>query len=227
MHKRISPILKVFRALHVAVLVLVPASARQVNADGSDEAAGTARTMSVEELRSIPKIDAHAHIMEFGREGEESLVAMLDKHNMKWLDVSTFILGEPGYPEQIELAVRLHGLCPVRFAWTTGLSLEGWNGSDWLTNSLEAVRDGFSKGAVAVKLWKDIGMVLRDPDSSFVMIDDARFGPLFEFVAKEGKTLVAHIGEPLNCWLPLDSMTTEGDRGYFSGHPQYHCYRLP
>src|SRR5215475_2630546 len=43
--------------------------------------------MSVEALEKMPKIDVHAHISDFGDKGEESLIAMLEKHNFKWLDI--------------------------------------------------------------------------------------------------------------------------------------------
>jgi predicted TIM-barrel fold metal-dependent hydrolase len=39
--------------------------------------------------------------------------------------------------------------------------------------------------------------------------------------------LIAHQGEPHNCWLPLDQMTTDNDREYFANHPQYHMYLHP
>jgi hypothetical protein len=38
---------------------------------------------------------------------------------------------------------------------------------------------------------------------------------------------VGHLGEPKNCWLPLDSMTTQNDRRYFEEHPEYHMYLQP
>ena len=31
----------------------------------------------------------------------------------------------------------------------------------------------------------------------------------------------------LNCWLPLDEMTTNNDRSYFEKNPQYHMHRYP
>jgi len=87
--------------------------------------------------------------------------------------------------------------------------------------------DGLSRDAVGVKVWKDVGMELKDPDGRYVMIDDPRFRPLLDLTAGEDGTLIAHIGEPKNCWLPLDQMTVDGDRRYFSSHPEYHAYLHP
>ena len=42
-----------------------------------------------------------------------------------------------------------------------------------------------------------------------------------------GLTLIGHQGEPHNCWLPLEQMTTDNDREYFKEHPQYHMYLHP
>jgi predicted TIM-barrel fold metal-dependent hydrolase len=39
--------------------------------------------------------------------------------------------------------------------------------------------------------------------------------------------LIAHQGEPKNCWLPLNEMTTENDRSYFLDHPEYYLYLHP
>jgi predicted TIM-barrel fold metal-dependent hydrolase len=70
-------------------------------------------------------------------------------------------------------------------------------------------------------------MVSRDSSGNLISIDDERFDPVFRFIEERGKTLMGHLGEPKNCWLPLDSMTTENDRNYFKNHPQYHMYLQP
>ncbi len=50
---------------------------------------------------------------------------------------------------------------------------------------------------------------------------------MLHFIQDQGKTLMGHLGEPKNCWLPLDSMTTQNDRRYFENHPEYHMYLHP
>lgn len=70
-------------------------------------------------------------------------------------------------------------------------------------------------------------MVFRDENGEFIQIDNPKFDPVFDFIAPENKTLIAHIGEPLNCWLPVDSITVDNDRNYFKNHPEYHMYLHP
>jgi hypothetical protein len=59
------------------------------------------------------------------------------------------------------------------------------------------------------------------------MVDDARFAPLFDGLAKRGTMVLGHQGEPHNCWLPVEKMTVNNDREYFTHHPAYHMYRHP
>ncbi|HUU26985.1 MAG TPA: amidohydrolase family protein [archaeon] len=183
--------------------------------------------MTVEELMEMPKIDAHAHIMGLDVSEDSAFIAKLKEHNMRWFTISTVGTDWKNLQKQILLAERLHSAYSEWVTWATSFNLENWGSPDWEKEAIETIEDGFQKGAVAVKVWKEIGMVLKDPDSSFVMIDNPRFDPIFDYIESRNKTLVAHIGEPRNCWLPLDSMTVNNDRLYFKDNPQYHSYLHP
>ncbi|MBN2287721.1 MAG: amidohydrolase family protein [Candidatus Glassbacteria bacterium] len=183
--------------------------------------------LSVDELMAMPKIDAHVHLRGLLDSEVGPLLATLQKHNMRWLTISTRGMKREFLMDQIDLAAKLHAEHPEWISWATSFSLENWGAPDWESSAVELIAEGFAGGAVAVKVWKEIGMVLKDPDGSFVMIDDPRFDPVFDYIESRGKTLVAHIGEPRNCWLPLDSMTVNNDRKYFAENPQYHSYLHP
>ncbi len=47
------------------------------------------------------------------------------------------------------------------------------------------------------------------------MLDDPAISPVADKVQALGLTLIGHQGEPHNCWLPLEQMTTDNDREYF------------
>jgi predicted TIM-barrel fold metal-dependent hydrolase len=178
--------------------------------------------MTVDQVMRMPKIDAHAHIGALGPGHLERFVAFLDQHDFRWLNICTGGMNRARLEQKIKLAQDLHRAHPKQIAWATSFSLENWGQADWAKSATATIADGFAGGAVAVKVWKDVGMVLKDPDGRFVMIDDPRMDPVLEAVAGQGHPLVAHLGEPRNCWLPLDAMTTESDRQYFGSHPEYH-----
>ncbi|MEA2064010.1 MAG: amidohydrolase family protein [Gemmatimonadota bacterium] len=183
--------------------------------------------MTVEQLMKMPKIDAHVHLMGLAESEEAPLFEALEDLNFKWLDICTSTFQDVPLEAQVRLAERLHARYPERISWTTSFELTGWGRPGWESISLGQLEKKFEKGAVGVKVWKEIGMILKDSDGSYVMIDDPRFGPLFDCIESWDRTCVGHIGEPLNCWMPLEKMTVVSDRKYFAGHPEYHCYLHP
>lgn len=195
-------------------------------AGSAPETAGDS-LITVAELKAMSKIDAHVHLRGLEESEEESLLAKLKEHNMRWKTISTRGMNKDFLLDQIRIAEKMYAKYPGWIEWDTSFSLENWGEPDWESQAIELIQDGFDKGAVGVKVWKEIGMVLKDPDGSFVMIDDPRFDPIFDYIESQGKTLVAHIGEPRNCWLPLEEMTVNNDRKYFAENPQYHSYLHP
>jgi predicted TIM-barrel fold metal-dependent hydrolase len=182
--------------------------------------------MTLEELARMPKIDTHAHITAPIGKGEE-FIATLERHHMKWLDICVVGTEWDRLKEKILLAEQFHKNHPSQISWATSFNLENWGDKEWTKTALDTIQSGFDRGAVAVKVWKEIGMVLKDPNGRYVMIDDSRFDPVLDFIQKHNRTLVSHIGEPRNCWLPLEEMTVGGDREYYRNHPQYHAFLHP
>ena len=59
------------------------------------------------------------------------------------------------------------------------------------------------------------------------MIDHPQFDPVFDFMEREGMRLMGHLGEPRNCWLPLEEMTVKNDRRYFQNNLNTTCIYTP
>jgi len=169
---------------------------------------------------SLPKIDAHVHVRTF----DPTFVAQAMADHFQLLTICTKASSRLYIDEQIKFAKHNRSKFPQAVFFATTFSMEDWGGLDWQNNVIERLKGDFEQGAIAVKVWKDIGMTFRDSGGNFIMIDDASFDPILDFIASQGRTLVAHIGEPRNCWLPLDSMTVNNDRNYFKKHPEYHMY---
>jgi predicted TIM-barrel fold metal-dependent hydrolase len=83
----------------------------------------------------------------------------------------------------------------------------------------------FDAGAIAVKLYKVVGMELKRKDGSYVLPDDAVFGPIFDNIAAHHKTVVAHVAEPDSCWKPPDPKSP--DYSYYNQHPEEYAFKHP
>jgi predicted TIM-barrel fold metal-dependent hydrolase len=96
---------------------------------------------------------------------------------------------------------------------------------DFAQNTVKQLHQQFAEGAVAVKIWKNIGMELKSADGQYVMPDDPAFEPIYREIAAENKTLVAHVAEPSSCWQPPDPNSPDYD--YYKENPEWYMYLHP
>jgi predicted TIM-barrel fold metal-dependent hydrolase len=92
-------------------------------------------------------------------------------------------------------------------------------------NTVKQLHQEFAEGAIAVKIWKNIGMELKSADGKYVMPDDPAFEPIYREIAAENKTLVAHVAEPSSCWQPPDPNSPDYD--YYKENPEWYMYLHP
>ncbi|TRZ41854.1 amidohydrolase family protein [Robertkochia solimangrovi] len=168
-------------------------------------------------------IDAHVHLNTLSTEKMETAL----KNGVKFLSINTDIPFFESLESQEATIHKLQERYPDMIRYATSFDTRYWNTQQWLPHALEQLKRGISNGAVAVKIWKNIGMdaAIADSEGKFVMVDDARFDPLYQYLCDEGILLIGHQGEPRNCWLPLEEMTMNSDQEYFGSHPEYHMYK--
>lgn len=174
----------------------------------------------MEDFGRVEKSDAHYHIYA----NENVSLEQAKKDNFKLLAINTYSDGCQRVTEAHGWLKGLHKSFAAEFAYTATFCLEGWEEPNWAEKTIIWIDSCIADGAVAVKVWKNIGMEFYDKDSMLVMIDNPKFDPVFKHLADKGIPLVSHLGEPKNCWLPLDKMTTKNDSSYFARNPQYHMY---
>ncbi len=173
--------------------------------------------------QQMNKIDAHAHI----RTDDPAIMEFARSEGFGFVTINTGASSQEHIDMQMQYAKKVQASYPEDILYITTFSMEGFESENWTEKVIEQLKTDFEGGADGVKVWKDIGMTFRDSLGEFILIDDPLFDPIFEFIAREGKPMVAHIGEPRNCWLPIDSMTVNNDKAYFRDHPQYHMYLHP
>lgn len=175
------------------------------------------------DFRTFPKIDAHVHLETY----DESFVEVVRENHLQLITLVTVANPQPEILKEYHYAKTLHDHHPDQVAFATTFSMDGFGKPGWEEHTLDWLEQSFDEGAVALKIWKDIGMTFTDTTGAFILIDDPRFDPIIDFVESRGMTLVNHNAEPKNCWLPLNEMTVKGDSSYYANHPQYHMYLHP
>lgn len=169
------------------------------------------------------KIDAHCHINTKRSDFTEQAVA----HNFRVLAINTDAFGPVTVKDQQEIAIFQRKAFPANVAYLAAFSMEGWDENDWQEKTLDYLKESLKNGAIGIKVWKNIGMSEKDKEGNFIMIDDPKFDSIFDYFEENGIPVCGHLGEPRNCWLPLNEMTVNNDREYFKNHPKYHMYLHP
>lgn len=178
-----------------------------------------------EDFRRILKVDSHSHIDSYNGYFEEAAA----KDNFVLITLNVDHSDSAAVQQQLEksrFAVKNH---PGRVFYgpTFFFDTTGWGTPGWSDKVISQLANSISDGAVTVKIWKNIGMTLRDRSGRFIMADNPGLDKVFQFIMHKGLTVTGHLGEPRNCWLPADEMTVRGDSSYFAEHPEYHMFLHP
>jgi hypothetical protein len=178
---------------------------------------------TVDDFQKVKKIDTHMHL----NAEHVALTEQAAEDNFKLLTVNVDVSSYPSLDDQERYALHQIKQFPDRVNFLTAFTLAHWDSSGWADETVSRLKNSFDQGALGIKLWKNIGMVYKDSAGQFIMIDDPKFDPVIQYIIDQDKTVMAHLGEPKNCWLPLDQMTVNNDRSYFKDHPEYHMYLHP
>lgn len=179
---------------------------------------------SESDYRVVPKIDAHIHVS-----AKENLFEEQAKQN--GFQLLNIVVGGSSEPDTLrkrfDFRISKKKEFPDLYEVATSFSVKEWDQPHWATKTISRLEEDIKKGAIAVKVWKNIGMVLKDSTGQLVMVDHPKLDTIFNYLAQKDIPVIGHLGEPKNCWLPLDEMTVANDSIYYSEHPQYHMYKQP
>ena len=178
---------------------------------------------SMEDFAKVRKLDAHVHI-------NVAHPAFREQAREDGFELMSINVDYPDFPKLADQ--RAASLAQVkadaaRVHWATTFSMQGFGKPQWQEQVNAALAADAAEGASAVKIWKNVGMAEKDAAGKLIMLDHAAISPVADRIQALGLTLIGHQGEPHNCWLPLEQMTTDNDREYFRNHPNYHMYLHP
>jgi predicted TIM-barrel fold metal-dependent hydrolase len=166
-------------------------------------------------------VDTHNHV----HRSAPKLVAAMEKAGWRGLSIcdAREIGDQPSVlPEMIPGTARFHRESKGRWAWATTFDARGFEQRDFPERTVAGLQEGFRDEAIAVKIWKNIGMGIKGASGNWILPDHAALLPIYEAIQKSDKTLICHLAEPDGAWLPLDSRNTEAN--YLKNRPEWHMY---
>jgi predicted TIM-barrel fold metal-dependent hydrolase len=170
-------------------------------------------------FEEILKIDVHSHVFDDVPE----VVAMMDRNRVRIVNVCVRGTDPQRLRRQEQLAEQQQAKYGrSRFPFASTFDLTRRDDADYVDQVKRWLDASFEKGAVMVKIWKEVGMEIKDRYGRFILPDDPLFDPIYAFLAERGKPLLAHLAEPLDAWRPLDPQSVH--YGYYSKNPEWHLH---
>lgn len=193
-----------------------------VCAQGVDRTSGSEQGLA--SWAALRPIDVHVHVFKWDPAFQE----FVERVQLRLLDILVMDDTLP-YRKELEPQVK-NALSLVRssrghIALCTTFDPYKFNEPSFPGQAIHQLDENFSQGAVAVKIWKNIGMEIKDRAGNFIMPDDPKFAPIYKEIAKRGKTLMSHVAEPDVAWGPPDP--ADPSWSYYQENPQWYLGNKP
>jgi len=180
------------------------------------------------EKPKFPFIDGHSHLQLIGgnwmEQPVEDLLTMMDELNVRVIvDLDGMV------NDKILLAhiKKFKEKVPDRFYHMSGVDWAKWEekGNDFGKWAARHLEEQVKMGASGIKIWKNLGLHVKDQKGTLVKVDDPRLDPIFETAASLKVPVYMHISDPVAFFDPLDrfnerweELNMRPDRSFVASH---------
>jgi len=208
------------RAL-VLVLCLVVAGCRH---QATKPLAGPFSEQELKQFTSLNPIDAHTHVFV----NDPEFLALLNRLNLHLLNI--IVVDDTNDRRQSLAAERQEGwdfahASDNRVSVCTTFDPYLFSKPDFSQSAIRQINADFDRGAVAVKIWKNVGMELKNASGNYVLPDNPTFEPIYQDIAAHNKTLIEHLAEPDAAWEAANPKSLS--YRYYRDNPQWSMYSKP
>ncbi|HXJ94980.1 MAG TPA: amidohydrolase family protein [Terriglobia bacterium] len=169
-------------------------------------------------------IDVHIHLYK----DDPAFGALMERLKLRGLDICVIDDRDPDYNDlerQRREVLSVRQITGGRAAFCTTFSPYDFEKPEFSQRVIRQLNVDFAAGAVAVKIYKVMGMEMKSKAGKWVMPDDPAFEPIYKDIAVHNRTVVAHLAEPDSCWQPPNPASP--DYEYYQQHPGEYAYAHP
>ena len=160
----------------------------------------------------FPAIDFHNHL---DAQNPADVIRIMDACGIERTVNITMKVGD----EARSIMRRFHTFAPERFSTIAWMDWTGLHSPGFFERAVENLRSFVEAGACGIKIWKDLGLQLRDANGELLRIDDIRLSPLFDEAAKLRVPVMFHIADPDAFFLPIDRFNERYEE--LAAHPDW------
>ncbi len=147
-------------------------------------------------------VNVHRHYYEMPTEKViESELEVMDRVGVDVMVI--LILGRDGTAPEFPRWMELQRKYANRLVVFGSVDFRKIKRADFFTEIVRDLRLQHKMGIRGVKLWKDLGMTIRDGDGKLLKADDPRLDPFWSTCVELGLPVIFHCADPKEYWSPL------------------------
>ena len=159
----------------------------------------------------FPFIDVHSHHWDMPIQDLSTLVSEMDSLNMAYLinlsgsGLATFFGKQDLMEKNLTSSIKnVKENFPKRFGVFFNINFNRIDDENFKRNTTLLINDAVNQGAIGLKVYKNLGLNLRDSKGKRVPVDDERLSFIWEECAKLNIPVLIHSGEPKAFFDPID-----------------------
>ena len=124
------------------------------------------------------KIDAHLHLNQLNHQTIRHAI----EYGFQLISINTEVPFFPSIAEQEAIILQLKKeYSNTVFHVATFPTTDFWN-KKWEQNTIEYLKRRLENGAIGVKIWKNIGMELKDENDNFILQNHSKLDSIYDFL---------------------------------------------
>jgi predicted TIM-barrel fold metal-dependent hydrolase len=160
----------------------------------------------------FPAIDCHNHLDSLDA---AEVLAIMDECGIERLVNITMKVGD----EAFRVMRKFADASPGRFSTIGWMDWSGLDEPGFMQRSVDYLERLVERGAVGFKIWKDLGLTLRDARGELLRVDDERLDPLYEKARELDIPVMFHTADPAAFFEPLDRFNERYEE--LAAHPEW------
>ena len=147
----------------------------------------------------FPAIDFHVHASGLTNVAAyQSLITLMDSIGM-----GAIANMNGGTGQALDAALKAGEAYRDRVATFITFSPDGINEPGWSQRFAAEMERAFKSGVLGMKVHKTLGQSVRNPDGSFIQVDDPRLDPIWEMAARYAKPIMIHMSDSIGRFYPI------------------------
>lgn len=155
----------------------------------------------------FPFIDVHNHQFQMDKGDLRPLVAQMDSLNMQVM-VNLSGRGWGNVEENTKFFTaalsNIQKTAPKRLILFSNINFDDIGKAGWTEQAVKILADDVKNGAKGLKIYKSLGLNVKDNTGKRVRVDDERLDPIWAKCGELGIPVLIHTADPKSFWDPMD-----------------------